>query len=175
MSKANEILSFASPGLSFNIAAKRILSDLQREKIKTQSHSLFEIALSLGKIAEDVPDDDLIEKAYLKFNRLCRLGDVELTSREIRYVTYAMGRITNQAKMKILLQLLQKRWKDRFFNGILIFLLTNWESVDEPAQSEVRKLFVDKLQSYSGKKDKFLLLKKNAHFFNINGAEMLGI
>lgn len=174
MNSIKEVLGFVPPNVAFKLAARHLLSDNQKDKIKESARQLIGVAQSLSVVAEDVPDADAIESAYKKFCSLCSGRNVVLTSRELRYITYVMGRIKNPDNMMVLVHLLNKNWKARYLNGIFLFLLTNWDSYESSVLDIIRNFYHEKLILYSGKREKLLLLQKNAQFLKANGGELLG-
>lgn len=174
MNNVFEILGFAKLGHGFRVSAKNIMSMDQREKVKTAANDLKALTESM-EAADEKPEQDLIEKAYAKFEKYCRGGRVDLTGREIRMVTYAMDRVKTPKAMSKLISLMDSKWRSRYLLGMLNYLLSSWISADNNVRESLSLYFVQRLQTYNGKRENLCTLKKNALYFEESGPELLGL
>ena len=60
-------------------------------------------------------------------------------------------------------------------NGLLLFLLNNWDSSGDEIKKLVTEFLTKKLSLYGGRRDKWLSLKQNIKYLSLNGPELLGI
>jgi hypothetical protein len=175
-SEIGHILKFDFSPSSFVLGAKSILSKSEKDKIDTDIKHLKKIAKLCLNNDEPIPDQDLTNKVYNKFTVVYKTPQkADFSSRELRMLIYAMYRIKTEQLMRAMVYLLDNNWRDRFFNGLLFYVLSNWDSVKKELMELVLGLMQKKLKEYNGKRDKYLLLKKNMRFLTLAGPDMLGI
>lgn len=171
-----EILQFYSDSRTFALGARLAISDAQKKIIHNAANRLWTIARECEGQEEKVPDTHVMEAAFRKFKSNFRNLDANVFStREVRALIYGMCQFNDDDMYPAMSKLLERTWKDRYFNSLLFFLLSSWDSVASHNLQPVIDIFQNKLKSYQGKRDKYLLLKQNSRFLNLNGAELLGI
>lgn len=171
-----EILGFYNDPKTFVLGARSAINKAQKKLISKSTDALLNIARLCNSTEETKPKPAASEAAYMKFVKLYKNLEAEdFSSREIRALTYCMHQFSNKEMFHSFAKLLCLQWRDRYFNGLLFFLLNSWDSTDPECLQQIIDVFQTKIALYQGKKDKFLLLKKNAKYLQNNGAEMLGM
>lgn len=147
-----------------------------RKSIQESVNELRAITKELPSFDDKEPSESVRQQALRKFlSRINYINPNDFTYREIRALIYCMSEFCDGIRECIsFAHLLQNKWRDRFINGILYFLLNNWDSMNYTNILPIIKVFQNKLSIYEGKRDKFLILKRNARFFDANGPEQLG-
>lgn len=171
------ILNWSFKPDTFVLGAKDLLSKKEQKVIDSNTQQLRDITVLCGKREEEVPDKNMCNRIFRLFEANYKdehVGDL-FSLREIRHLIYAMHRAKEVEMMQKLLKLVDQRWRDRFFNGLLFYILSNFESAPEKVMVEVLSLMQKKLKQYEGKRDKFNTLKRNIVYFQINGPELLGL
>lgn len=94
---------------------------------------------------------------------------------ELRIISYNLSQFHGDDKAYFYaLSLLENEWRDMFFNGISSYLLSSWNHIRKDYLSKCINLFTSKLQSYSGRIQRYQKLKENSDFFQENGPLRLG-
>lgn len=175
-SQIADILGFHFSSSDYALGAKTLLSLSDKKALEKCINDLEEIASKCQINDEPIPDAYQAEKIYKRFCVVYKsLDTVYFSPRELRMLIYAMYRIKDLAKMQSLVGLLDKNWRDRFLNGLLYYVLSNWDDAGDDVMQLVLNLMQKRLKGYEGKRDKYLLLKKNARFLTLDGPELLGL
>lgn len=171
-----EILRFYIDPKAFVVGARTAVNESQKQTILNATKRLHTIAHSCLNIEDKTPSPHTTELALHKFINYYR--HIELTdfsSREIRALCYSIHKFKDSKMFESFALLIQKQWKYRFINGLLYYMLSNWDSADKNNLQIIINVFQKEIAEYDGKRDKYLLLKKNAPYLMTNGAELLGI
>ena len=173
---AKTILGFNFSANEFVLGAKSLSPFFDKRKFEVRIQDLERIAASCLKSEEPIPNKEQTDQIFSRFRQLYRFPQkANFSSHELRILIYAMYRINNIAQMRSLLYLLNRNWRNRYFNGLLNYILSNWDDADADSMRLVLELFKKRLATYDGKRDKYLILKKNSRFFSPEGPELLGI
>lgn len=176
MSELASILKISFDPTTFVLGAKNILSPKKTQSIKNDIDRLGKIASACLSNEEPAPNRYLSDRVYARFQFCCQHpGNDVFTSRELRMLIYSMYRIKTKPMMEKLVDMLDKNWRNKFFNGLLIYILSNFDTAKEDIMALVLSLMQKRLKAYDGKRDKYLIMKKNSRFFQTHGPEMLGI
>ena len=171
-----EILRFYIDPKAFVVGARTSVNNSQKQIIHNATERLHTIARSCISVEDKIPSPQTTELALRKFRKFHRHLDLtEFSSREIRALIYNMHEFRDSAMYESLALLLQKQWKNRFINGLLYYMLSNWDSADKNNLQIIINIFQEKISKYDGKRDKYLLLKKHAKYLMSNGPELLGM
>ncbi len=171
-----DIVGFYFDHKTFTLGARTAISNAQQNTIDNATNRLRTIARHCAAAEEKQPNQSTIDAAYRKFRSgYTRLNVEEYSSREIRALIYCIHRFENDTMVSAFAKLLDKQWRNRFFNGLLYFLLSFWDVTEKTRLQMIIDVFQRKLSTYDGKRDKYLLLKQNARFLALNGAELLGM
>ncbi|MBO5466936.1 MAG: hypothetical protein J6A02_05775 [Prevotella sp.] len=91
-------------------------------------------------------------------------------NRELRIISYYMMKLRNNSEdYYFALKLLDKGWRNIFFNGLVFYLMSSWNSIEAEYREETSQLIINKLQEYSGNNKRYKLFKNNANLFEKNG------
>lgn len=170
-----DIMGFYFDSKTFVLGAKTAVSNAQQKTIDKATNRQLTIARHCAGADERQPNESTIEATFRKFkSSYTRLNVDDYSSREVRALIYCLHKFEDETMVSAFSTLLEKQWRNRFINGLLYFLLSCWDSTEKNRLQLIIDVFQRKLSTYDGKRDKYLLLKQNAHFFNPNGAELLG-
>lgn len=161
---------------TFTLGAKSCISSAQQKIIDNATNRQRTIARHCAAAEEKQPNQSTIDAAYRKFkNGYTKLNAEDYSSREIRALIYCLHKFENDTMVSTFAKELDKQWRNRFFNGLLYFLLSCWDITGSNRMQMIIDVFQRQLKTYNGKRDKYLLLKQNARFLTLNGAELLGM
>ncbi len=171
-----DIVGFYFDPKTYLLGARSAVSNAQQQIINNATNRQRTIARQCAAAEEKQPNQSTIDAAYRKFKRgYTRLNVEEYSSREVRALIYCLHRFENDNMVSAFAKVLDSQWRTRFFNGLLYYLLSFWDITEKSRLQMIIDVFQRKLSAYNGKRDKYLLLKQNARFLSINGAELLGM
>ena len=114
-----------------------------------------------------------IDEIISKVIRMAPSGDTSMnnwTIRELRIVSYYLMKLRDDNVCYLYaLELLDKNWKNMFFNGLAFYLLNSWHSIEPDYRDLTSQLLVRKLNSYSESNRRYSLWKNRANLFDSNG------
>lgn len=94
----------------------------------------------------------------------------EWSSFELRILSYYMTQLHGDSDaFSYALSLLNKYWRNMFFNGLVSYILNNWNSMPEDCKDKTCEVIRRKLSGYQDNNRKYLALKNHANFFDANG------
>ena len=100
-------------------------------------------------------------------------GDTSMdnwTIRELRIVSYYLMKLRDDnACYRYALDLLDKNWKNMFFNGLVFYLLNSWHSIEPEYKDMTSQLLIRKLNTYSESNRRYTLWKNRVNFFDSAG------
>ena len=171
-----DIIGFYFDPKMYTLGAKTAISSAQQNTIDNATSRQRTIARHCAAAEEKQPNQSTLDAAYRKFKSgYTRLNVEEYSSREVRALIYCLHKFENGAMVSAFTKVLDKQWRNRFLNGLLFFLLSYWDVTEKARLQAIIDVFQSKLSVYNGKRDKYLLLKQNARFLTLNGAELLGM
>ena len=171
-----DIIGFYFDPKMYTLGAKTAISSAQQNTIDNATSRQRTIARHCAAAEEKQPNQSTLDAAYRKFKSgYTRLNVEEYSSREVRALIYCLHKFENDAMVSAFTKVLDKQWRNRFLNGLLFFLLSYWDVTEKARLQAIIDVFQSKLSVYNGKRDKYLLLKQNARFLTLNGAELLGM
>lgn len=92
------------------------------------------------------------------------------TMRELRIVSYYLMKLQNEDNVyNYALNLLDKGWRNMFFNGLVFYVLNSWNMIKPELRKNTCQLIVSKLQQYTDNNRRYLILKNHANFFDEAG------
>lgn len=113
--------------------------------------------------------DEVIKKVIRCANSKDTLFE-DWTLSELRIVSYYIMKLQgDDIAYTYGLSLLDKNWKDLYFNGLVFYVLNGWNLMKKEYREEACQLIVKKLNSYNGNNNKYLLLKNHSNFFEEAG------
>ena len=114
-----------------------------------------------------------IDEIISKVIRMAPSGNTSMdnwTIRELRIVSYYLMKLRDDNVCYLYaLELLDKNWKNMFFNGLVFYLLNSWHSIESDYRDLTSQLLVRKLNSYSESNRRYSLWKNRANLFDSNG------
>lgn len=114
-----------------------------------------------------------IDEIISKVIRMAPSGDTSMdnwTIRELRIVSYYLMKLRDDNVCYLYaLELLDKNWKNMFFNGLVFYLLNSWHSIESDYRDLTSQLLVRKLNSYSESNRRYGLWRNRANLFDSNG------
>lgn len=157
----------------FPILANRV-ADHQTEKVINKNMSkLKEIE---GRLLVDKGIEvtqQSIDEVIRKVKRLSSGGDDSLDNwsvRELRIVSYYLMKLRNKADdYHFALSLLDKGWKNIYFNGLVFYMMNSWNSIESEYREATSQLVIKKLNEYTDRNKKYLLFRNYANLFDKNG------
>lgn len=157
----------------FHLLADRV-ADHQIEKVINKNvRALKQIEESMfvdkGLNVAQQSIDEIVSKVI----RMAPSGDTSMenwTIRELRIVSYYLMKLRDDKVYYFYaLDLLDKNWKNMFFNGLVFYLLNSWHSIEPNYRDRTSQLLVRKLNSYSESNRRYNLWKNRANLFDCNG------
>lgn len=172
----SHILGFQFSARDYALAAKSLFNISEKKAWEKCIQDLERIADNCRVKDEPIPDKLESAQVYARFSSLYKTPSLaDFSTRELRMLTYSMHYINTVPMMKALVSLLDQHWRDRFFNGLLYYLLSNWDDTEDDIKEPVLELMQKRLKDYQGKRDKFMILKNNVRFLTLEGPELLGL
>lgn len=157
----------------FQLQANRI-DDRQTEKVINQNlRKLKEIeSRMLSNEGITVPKQSIEEVLY-KVLETSRSGETKMddwTIRELRIVSYYLMKLQNEDEIyNYALNLLDKGWKNMFFNGLVFYVMNSWNMIKPELRRNTCQLITKKLQLYSDNNRRYMMYKNHANFFEEAG------
>lgn len=157
----------------FHLQANRV-DDRQTERVIHQNlRKLKEIEGRMFASEEIKVSKQSIEEVLYKVQEAAHSGKTNMddwTMRELRIVSYYMMKLQNDDDVYVYaLSLLEKGWRNMFFNGIVFYVLNSWNLIKPELRKLTCQLLIEELQHYSDNNRKYLMLKNHANFFEEAG------
>ena len=157
----------------FHLLADRV-ADHQIEKVinkNVRTLKQIEERMFVDK-GLNVPQQS-IDEIISKVIHMAPSGDTSMnnwTIRELRIVSYYLMKLRDDNVCYLYaLELLDKNWKNMFFNGLVFYLLNSWHSIESDYRDLTSQLLVRKLNSYSESNRRYGLWRNRANLFDSNG------
>ena len=98
----------------------------------------------------------------------------EWTMRELRIVSYYMMKLQDDEEaFEYALTLLDKDWRNMYFNGLVFYLMNSWCLIKPELRLKTSRLIIKKLQEYKDNNKRYVLLKNHANMFEDAGPQRL--
>lgn len=157
----------------FHLLANRV-ADHQIEKVINKNTRI------LKQIEERLLVDKGLNVAQQSINEIISKviymapsGDTSMdnwTIRELRIVSYYLIKLRDDnACYRYALDLLDKNWKNMFFNGLVFYLLNSWHNIEPEYRDMTGQLLIRKLNTYSESNRRYTLWKNRVNFFDSAG------
>lgn len=157
----------------FSLLAERV-ADHQTEKVVKKNVSklkVIEERLFVDKGIEVAQQS--IDAVISKVIHFTPTGDTSCkhwTVRELRIVSYYLMKLRdNTETYSFALKLLDKNWKNIFFNGLTFYLMNSWHNIEPYYREKTSQLLIKKLTEYTDNNRCYLLWKNHANLFEANG------
>ena len=163
----------------FHLQANRI-DDHQTEKVINQNlRKLKEIESRMLANEGITVSRQSIDEVLYKVVEASHSGETKMedwTMRELRIVSYYLMKLQNEdAVYNYALTLLDKGWKNMFFNGLVFYVLNSWNMIKPELRKNTCQLITKKLQQYSDSNRRYLMYKNHANFFDEAGPTRLSV
>ena len=90
--------------------------------------------------------------------------------RELRIVSYYLMKLRNHVEnYHFALFLLDKGWRNSFFNGLVFYLMNSWNAIEEEYREATCQLVVKKLLEYKDNSKRYQQFKNYSNLFDKNG------
>lgn len=167
----------------FHLLAKAVVDNQMEKLVVSNCKRLQLVAERMMTDYEPVADKRSVEAVIMKVKECVAdqtLHSSTWSAHELRMVSYyIMYFEDDENAFRAAIGLLDKYWKDLFFNGLVFYLLNSWNLLRESYRKAVCDLVTNKLSQYRGKNKKYLLLKNHANYFEEKGpsrmARLIGI
>lgn len=174
MSDAYSLLNIDLNALKdFPIQANRVGSIQTMRTIRQNIRKLKEIEGRLFTNEELKVSKQSIEEVICKVRKSARSGVINMddwTMRELRIVSYYMMKLQGDNDVyNYALSLLEKGWRNMFFNGLVFYVLNSWNLIKPELRKKTCRLLTDKLTGYTDNNRKYVILKNYANFFEEAG------
>lgn len=114
-----------------------------------------------------------IDEVISKVIRMAPSGDTSSdnwTVRELRIVSYYLTKLRDDSiNYMYALDLLDKNWKNMFFNGLVFYLLNSWHNIESDYRTLTSQLLMRKLGEYTDSNRQYNLWKNHLNLFDHNG------
>lgn len=173
------LLSINSDSLRDYPLQANLVNDHQTEKVingNIRRLKQIEIAIFSDKQIQASPQS--IEEIISKVKEASSLDnqDVEWSTHELRIVSYYLMKLQSDSKaFTYALHLLEKHWRNLFFNGLVFYVMNTWNNISKNEREEVCELITGQLSKYQDKNRRYLLLKNHTNFFDENGPLRMAI
>ena len=178
MSDAYSLLNINHDVLKdFHLLANRV-GDHQTEKVINQNvrklKSIEErMFVSEGiKVSKQSIDEILYKVVQAAQNEVINMDN--WTMRELRIVSYYMMKLQDdETAFKYALELLDKGWRNMYFNGLVFYLMNSWCLIKPDLRLKTSQLVIKKLHEYADNNRRYLMLKNHANMFEDVGPQRM--
>jgi hypothetical protein len=158
---------------NFALQANLVVDGQMQRMLEKRIRDLSRISERFTDGGEVIASKESVDKVITKAKRLSkRVGvyDNEWSPIELRILSYNLGQIYNDTLVfDYVANLLNRNWRNMFFNGLLFCLLNDWLSPQQVQKDSICNLLKRKLEEYDGNSQRFLALKNHANFLDTNG------
>lgn len=178
MSDAYSLLNINRDVLKdFHLLANRV-GDHQTEKVINQNVRKLKAIEERMFVDEGIQvskqsiDEILYKEVQAAHNKTINMSD--WTMRELRIISYYMMKLQDdEVAFDYALSLLDKGWRNMFFNGLVFYLMNSWCLIKPELRKKTSLLVIKKLQEYKDNNRRCLLLKNHANLFEEAGPQRL--
>lgn len=159
--------------IDFHLQARRV-DDYQTGKIINQNlRKLKEIEGRVYSNENIQVSKQSIDEVLYKVLVSAKRNDQNMdnwTVRELRIVSYYMMKLQNEESVyNFALMLLDKKWRNMFFNGLVFFIMNSWNMIKPQLRKNTCDLINKKLLAYEDTNRRYLMYKNHANFFDEAG------
>lgn len=174
MSSINSLLKINIDAIrDFPLLANRVADHQTERVINKNVKRLNEIKeRMLVEKPIEVPKN-IIYDVVKKVEYLCVKEEYSLdnwSSRELRIISYYLMYLrVNIKAYRFALDLLDRGWRDMYFNGLVFYLMYSWCFLQRECREATGELVMKKLQNYQGNNRRYLILRNHANLFDDSG------
>ena len=178
MSDAYSLLNINHDVLKdFHLLANRV-GDHQTEKVINQNlrklKSIEErMFVDEGiKVSKQSIDEILYKVVQAAHKEVINKED--WTMRELRIVSYYIMKLQDdEIAFEYALILLDKGWRNLYFNGLVFYLMNSWFLIKSNLRLKTSQLLIKKLQEYADNNHRYIMLKNHANMFEEVGPQRM--
>lgn len=183
MKQASELLQFYFSPTTFQQSAEKAIPTAIIYQVGNRISQLNNITQKVGNSSFAFHDETLKIRSYRKFKSTYSSNTSSFSKRELRALVYGLDYsegnqhsiFDNEYEFGILLKLINTNWRDTFLEGLILFLLKNWESNKRTSLHKLSEFITDKLGAYKGNRRIINAFKTNIKYFDLkNGDLVLG-
>jgi hypothetical protein len=183
MKQASELLQFYFSATTFRQSAEKLFPTTLTYQLENRISQLNNITQMVGNSSFAFDDNTLKIRTYRKFKSSYSSNIASFSKRELRALIYGLDYCENnqhsifddENEFAIVLNLLDTNWRDTFLEGLILFLLKNWESEKRTSLSKLSEFIIEKLRTYKGNRRTTNAFKTNIKYFDLkNGDLVLG-
>lgn len=136
-----------------------------RQLMTIEERMFTEGGINVSKVSIDEILSKVVSASKYKGKK-----QIDWTMRELRIVSYYIMKLQNDNKVyNYALDILDKEWRNMFFNGLVFYLLNSWNMIKPELRKNTCQLIKNKLQQYKDNNRRYLLFKNHADFFDESG------
>ena len=92
------------------------------------------------------------------------------SNHELRIISYYLMKLRNNPEdYHFAISLLDKGWRNLFFNGLVFYLMNSWNAIEDEYREATCQLVVKKLLEYKDNNKRYKQLKNYSNLFDKNG------
>lgn len=157
----------------FPLRAKNIIDHQTELAINRNIRSLNEIEdrlLPEKLIAVSNKNIDFIIKKVINDSDASKENKSKWTIRELRILSYYLIKLQDKSTpFTYAIELLEKNWKNSFFNGLTSYILDNWNTINIQRRKTICELLRTKLSEYQGPNRRYVTRKNHANLLDEPG------
>ena len=177
----NELFGIEFDTNGFIASAKFVVTDHIARKVKQQEADIIKCSKEISERFPTVSppntsDLPQIKKKFALYKSDSHLSLDLFTDKEIRFMCYFANQIANGTEdYHILIDLIQKHWRQSYLNGLIFCLLSNWSQFEYIIVAKEFKSFIlNQLANYNGHRQHLCAMKSNIQFLKDGGSLALG-
>lgn len=181
MRKASDLLQFNFSPMSFRQSADKIIPTTLVNNIRNRisQHNIFVQKLGNSSFAFD--DDSLKIRSFRKFKSSFSGNSTTFSKRELRALIYGLDYsegnnhaiIDSEYEFGIFLNTLNSNWRDTYIEGLILFLLKNWELNSKTSLNKLADFINIKLKEYNGGRKTLIAFKSNRKYFDLKNGDLI--
>ncbi len=187
MQTANEILDFNFPYVALQNYAKNIVPKQIHNLFELEIDKLNQLTRKIGVSQFENKSQNLIPQIFRKFKTLISDSNTTIISinnfnrKELRTLSYSLyfsekgskSILNSPRELLIVLNTLDKFWRDSFLIGLIECYLRNWPFKSDGALEMLSDFVFKKLKNYTGSRRILSSLKSNLRFFDIKNGDLI--
>lgn len=159
---------------NFALQAKLVVDEQMQRVLEKRIRELSRLSERFTESTEGVASKVAIDKVISKVKRLAKKSgadDKAWSPIELRILSYNLDQINDDAiAFDYAANLIDRNWRNLFFNGLLFYLMNDWLSPDQNHKDKICNLLKRKLNDYDGSNRRIMALKNHANFLDANGS-----
>lgn len=177
----NELFGIEFDANGYIASAKSVVTEYVVRNIKQREADIAKCSKEISERFPTVSPPNISDLTQIKKKFALYKSDSSLSldffmDKEIRSMCYFANQIANNMEdYHILIDLIQKRWRQSFLNGLMFCLLSNWSQFEYIiVAKEFKSFIINQLTNYSGQRQHLCTMKSNIKFLKDGGSLELG-